>query len=71
MAGKSFIPTRKPEPVLGTRILGLEVDNEFEIASRINAGLPTASIGRLARELDVSDKQVLTVTNIPESISRQ
>lgn len=67
MVGKRFIPTRKPEPVPGARILGLAIDNEFQIAQSINTGLPTATIGRLARELAVSDKQMLSVTNIPES----
>lgn len=67
MVGKRFVPTRTPEPVPGARILGLRVENEFQIARRINAGFPTSTIGRLARELDVSDKQVLRVTNIPES----
>lgn len=67
MVGKRFVPTRKPEPVPGARVLGLTIDNEFQIANSINAGLPTATIGRLARELDVSDKQILSATNIPES----
>ena len=67
MGGKRFVPTRRPEPIPGTRVLGLKVDNQCEIAHRGAAGLPTATIRRLARELDVSDKQILTVTNIPES----
>lgn len=67
MVGKRFVPTRTPEPILGARILGLKIDDEFEIAHRLNTGLPTTAIGRLARELDVTDKQVLIATSIPES----
>jgi putative toxin-antitoxin system antitoxin component (TIGR02293 family) len=67
MAGRKFVPTRTPEPIPGVRVLGLRLDNEFQVARRINAGFSASTIGRLARELDVPDKQVLIVANIPES----
>lgn len=67
MVDKRFVPTRKPEPILGARVLGLEIDEEFQIARSVNAGLPTATIGRLARELGVTDKEMLAITSIPES----
>lgn len=67
MVGKRFVPTRQPEPVPGARILGLKIDDEFQVARRISDGFSTATIGRLAKELDVPDNRVLMLTSIPES----
>ena len=64
---KTFTPTRRPDPMPGARILGLKLDDEFEVATRISDGLSTAAVGRLAKELGVSDNRILTLTNIPES----
>lgn len=41
MAGTMFVPTRSAPPVLGVRTLGLQAANEFEVAARIKAGLPS------------------------------
>lgn len=67
MEGQQFIPTRTPEPVVGARVLGLKIDDEFQIATRISEGLPPATVKNLARALGVTDKQVLLVAKIPES----
>lgn len=67
MADANFIPTRTPPPVLGTRTLGLELSSEFEVAASIRDGLPSSAINALARQLDRSNKYVLSITNIPES----
>lgn len=67
MDGLKFTPTRTAPPVLGARTLGLESTSEFEVAARINAGLPSTAISVLARQLDRPNKYVLGITNIPES----
>lgn len=67
MAGTMFVPTRSAPPVLGVRTLGLQAANEFEVAARIKAGLPSSAVHALARELDRPSKYVLEVTGIPES----
>lgn len=67
MAGKKFVPTRAAPPVLGARTLGLTISNEFEVAARIKAGLPSTTVHALAKHLDRSNKYVLVVTDIPES----
>ncbi len=67
MGGGKFVPTRAPAPVPGARVLGLKIDNEFQVAERIAAGFSAATIGRLARELGVPDNRMLLLTSIPES----
>lgn len=67
MVGKKFVPTRAPNPVPGTRVLGLRLNDEFQVAGLIKDGFSTTAIGRLARELELPDKQVLLVAHIPES----
>ncbi len=67
MTVKSFVPTRRPTPVPGARILGLRSDDEFKVAKRIQEGFSTATVSRLAQALAVTDKRVLAFANIPES----
>ena len=67
MGVRKFVPTRSAAPVPGARVLGLTIDSEFEVAQHIAAGFSATTIGRLARELGVPDKRMLTLTNIPES----
>lgn len=67
MDGTTFTPTRTAPPVLGTRALGLDAASEFELAERINAGLPNTIVHALAQRLGRSSKYVLGITDIPES----
>ncbi|MEX2536572.1 MAG: antitoxin Xre/MbcA/ParS toxin-binding domain-containing protein [Trueperaceae bacterium] len=67
MASKRFVPTRRPQPVPGARILGLEIDDDFQVAKRISHGFSTTTVGRLAKELNVTDSRILKLTSIPES----
>ncbi len=62
-----FVPTRSPEPVLGARVLGIDDADEFQMAARVNAGLPPGAVQALARRLGVPDRYVLAATDIPES----
>lgn len=67
MAVRKFVPTRSPAPVPGARVLGLKINDEFQVAERIDSGFSTTTIGHLARELGVPDNRMLIFTNIPES----
>lgn len=67
MTIKRFTPTSQSEPMPGARVLGLHSTDEFQIAKSINEGFSTATVGRLARSLGVTDSRVLVYTNIPES----
>ncbi len=64
---KHYTPTRRAQPLPSAKIIGLRGTNEFEIARSINDGLSTATVGRLARALSVTDGQILRIVNIPES----
>ncbi len=67
MLEKRFVPKRTPKPVAGAHILGLRITSEFEVAKRIRNGLAPAVVSRLARKLDLTDKQVLGLGDIPPS----
>jgi putative toxin-antitoxin system antitoxin component (TIGR02293 family) len=67
MPEKRFVPSRRPEPVAGVHVLGLRITSEFEVVKRIRKGLAPTVVGRLAKKLHLSDKQVLTLSDIPES----
>ena len=68
MNGRTFVPSRSPGPVLGVRALGLKgVGDAFTLATRISKGFSASTVQRLARELGLPDKQILSVANIPES----
>lgn len=67
MSGVTFTPTRTAPPVLGTRPLGLEAVSEFELAERINIGLPSTIVHALAQRLGRPSKYVLGIADIPES----
>mgnify|MGYP000863605321 CR=1 FL=1 len=67
MAALRFVPTRSPQPVLGAGVLGLRGVDEFEVAERVSAGLPTDAVRSLAKRLGVPDRYVLEVADIPES----
>ena len=66
-APRRFVPSREPEPLPGTRILDLDVDSEFRMVERLERGLDTEAVKRLARHLDVSLKEVLDLTDIKSS----
>ena len=67
MAVPKFVPTRKPPMVLGARILGLDMTDEFKLADLITEGLGTDSVRSLARQLEITVKEALVATGIPES----
>lgn len=67
MPDKRFVPKRRPEGVPGTHILGMRITDEFQVAQRIRKGFAPRTVGRLAKELDLSDKQVLILSDIPAS----
>lgn len=67
MASATFVPTHRPDPLPGARLLGLEVEDEFELAERIHGGLPTASVERLAEALDLSESRALEVLDLKAS----
>jgi putative toxin-antitoxin system antitoxin component (TIGR02293 family) len=67
MGVRKFVPTRSPPPVPGARVLGLKIDDEFQVAERISSGFSATTIGRLARELGVPENRMLILTDIPES----
>ncbi|MFN2323999.1 MAG: antitoxin Xre/MbcA/ParS toxin-binding domain-containing protein [Trueperaceae bacterium] len=45
----------------------MKITDEFQVAVRIRKGFKTFVVGRLAKELDLSDKQVLRLIDIPSS----
>lgn len=67
MSHKGFVPTRKPPTVLGARILGLEVTDEFKLADLIAKGLGADAVHNLAQQLDVTVKNVLEIVGILSS----
>jgi len=67
MSQKSFVPKRRPEPVPGVHILGMKITDEFQVAKRIREGFAPTVVGRLAKELNLSDKQLLQLSDIPPS----
>lgn len=67
MVVKSFVPTRRPPPVPGARILGLTSDDEFKVAKSIEEGFSTATVNCLAQALAVPASRVLAFANIAES----
>lgn len=64
---KRFVPKRRPEPVPGAQLLGMTITDEFQAATRIREGFAPNVVGRLAKELHLSDKQVLLLSDIPPS----
>lgn len=70
MTTKRFTPTRQPVPLPGARVLGLDCDDEFQMAKRIHDGFSTATVSRLAKGLGVPDSSVLVYADIPESTFR-
>lgn len=64
---KRFAPTRRPEPVPGAHVLGMEITDVFQVAQRIRKGFAPVTVGRLAKVLDLTDKQVLSLSKIPGS----
>lgn len=64
---RPYSPTRQAQPLPGAKIIGLRGKDEFEVAKSINDGLSTATVGRLARTLGVTEGQILRIVDIPES----
>jgi putative toxin-antitoxin system antitoxin component (TIGR02293 family) len=62
-----FTPTRRPEPILGTRILGLEARSDLQVVERLAGGLDTQSVVRLADHLGLSVTRVLDLASIKSS----
>jgi putative toxin-antitoxin system antitoxin component (TIGR02293 family) len=64
---KPFVPSRQATPVSGARVLGLKLDSEFQVAEHIDTGFSSVTVGRLAREIGLSEKRVLSLIRVPES----
>lgn len=67
MIEQKFVPTRTSAPILGARILHLEIDSEFQVAAHINQGLPPKTVKYLADHLDVTVNDLLVFTDIKSS----
>ncbi|MDZ7801900.1 MAG: antitoxin Xre/MbcA/ParS toxin-binding domain-containing protein [Trueperaceae bacterium] len=67
MASATFVPTHRPDPLPGARLLGLEGKDEFEVAERIHGGLPTDSVTRLAEALGLAEGRILEVLDLTAS----
>jgi putative toxin-antitoxin system antitoxin component (TIGR02293 family) len=67
MISRKFVPTRKSAPILGARILQLDIDSDFQVAEHINQGLPPKTVKHLAEHLDFTVNALLTFTNIKSS----
>lgn len=67
MSEKRFVPTRRPSPVPGAHALGLKITDELQVANRIRKGFSPTVLHRLAKNLDLTDKQVLILSDIPAS----
>lgn len=67
MFGQKFTPTRQPEPVLGARLLDLDLSDEFQLAERINAGLAPGVVASLAERLGVPVGALLDLAGIKDS----
>ena len=64
---ESFIPTRTPPPLPGTRILALEAQSGLQIVERVAQGLPTESLEQLAAHLGLSVTEMLTLADLKSS----
>lgn len=67
MSDKRYVPRRRPEPVLGARILGLRLTDEFQMAHRVRQGFEPIVVTRLSKSLELPEKEVLMVGDIPQS----
>lgn len=67
MAGQTFTPTRTPEPPLGARILQLQTASDFDVAQRIEDGLPTRALEHLAAHLGMSVSELLVLAGVKSS----
>ncbi|UCH27369.1 MAG: DUF2384 domain-containing protein [Trueperaceae bacterium] len=64
---ESFVPTRTPEPPAGTRILNLEATSSLQVIERLDEGLATDSVVRLASHLELPVGRVLELVDIKSS----
>ncbi len=64
---EAFIPTRSAQPVPAAALLGLNLTSEFQVAERINRGMPASTVTRLAEKLAMSESQVLEYAGVPDS----
>lgn len=67
MIAQTFVPTRSPEPILGTRVLDLNISSEYQVAHHINRGFAPDAVERLASKLDVSVSHILELADIKSS----
>ncbi|MDQ3397693.1 MAG: DUF2384 domain-containing protein [Deinococcota bacterium] len=67
MISQKFVPTRTPTPVLGSRILQLDIDSDFQVAERINRGLSPDALKHLAEHLELTVNDMLVFTEIKSS----
>ena len=64
---ETFIPTRTPPPLPGTRILTLEAQNGLQVVEKLNQGLAADSVERLAAHLEMPVTQMLELAGIKSS----
>ncbi|MEX2535877.1 MAG: hypothetical protein WD273_09815 [Trueperaceae bacterium] len=67
----TFVPTRQPEPILGTRILEFEARSDLQVVERLADGLGTHSREKLAEDLGLSVARVLDLSGIKSSTSHE
>ena len=64
---ETFIPTRTPPPLPGTRILTLEAQSGLQVIEQVNRGLSAESLERLAAHLDISVAHMLELADLKSS----
>ena len=64
---ETFVPTRTPPPLPGTRILTLEAQSGLQVVEQLNRGLSAESLEQLAAHLDMSVAQMLELAGIKSS----
>ena len=64
---ETFIPTRTPPPLPGTRILALEAQSSLQVVEQLSRGLAADRVEQLATYLGMSMTQMLELAGIKSS----
>lgn len=64
---ETFVPTRTPPPLPGTRILALEAQSGLQVVEELSRGLSVESLEQLATHLGVSVAQALELADLKSS----
>ena len=64
---ETFVPTRTPPPLPGTRILTLKAQNGLQVVEQLNQGLAADSVEQLASYLEMPVTQILELAGIKSS----